>query len=441
MIQTNDASPNPIHRLLEGNAAVVGLQWGDEGKGKIVDVLTAGADAVARYNGGANAGHSVEVGGKKFATHLLPVGVLREGVVSYVGNGVVVDPAQLLKEIDELSAQGVDVGPPRLRVSYKAHLVMPWHKAEDGARESGDGQSIGTTRRGIGPCYADKAQRSTAFRVADLEDEDALRRRVPEVCEERNVLIEALGGEAIDPDAVLADLLEQAGRLRPYVDDVGRRLIDDMKAGRKVVFEGANATMLDVDHGTYPFVTSSNTSALGIFSGCGVPPTSVRNVIGVVKAYTTRVGGGPMPTELHDAVGDCIRETGREYGTTTGRPRRVGWLDAVGLKYAAELSGATALAITLLDVLGCCDELKICTAYEVDGETGTHFRTDAATLSRAEPVYESLPSWDEDVTTARTWADLPAAARRYVERVEELVGVRTALVSVGPGREQILTRD
>jgi adenylosuccinate synthase len=426
--------------LLDGNAAVVGLQWGDEGKGKIVDVLTADADVVARYNGGANAGHSVEIEGTSYATHLLPVGVLRDGVIGMIGNGVVVDPEQLLKEIDELTAAGRPVGPGNLRISYKAHLVMPWHKAEDAAREEGDGKSIGTTRRGIGPCYADKAQRSTAFRVGDLEDEAGLRERVPQVCEERNVLIEALGGEPVDAKRVLDDLLRQAERVRPLIDDVGRLLIDGMKAGRRIVFEGANATMLDVDHGTYPFVTSSQTSALGVFGGCGVPPNALRNVIGVVKAYTTRVGGGPMPTELHDETGDTIRKTGREYGTTTGRPRRVGWLDTVGLKYAAELSGATALAITLLDVLGCVDELKICTAHEIDGQAVTHFRTDATTLAKATPVYETLPSWTADISTCRHWQDLPKEAKQYVDRVEQLVGVPAKLISVGPGREAILMK-
>ena len=426
--------------LLDGNAAVVGLQWGDEGKGKVVDVLTGRARVVARYNGGANAGHTVKIGGESFATHLLPVGVLREGVTSMIGNGVVVDPGQLLKEIDGLGERGISITPDNLKLSYKAHVVMPWHKLEDAAREAGGeagGTSIGTTRRGIGPCYADKAQRTTAFRLCDLEDEAELRRRVPEVCAQRNKLIESLGGAPADPQAVLDELLPQAQRLRPFIADVGRLLIDAMKAGTRCVFEGANATMLDVDHGTYPYVTSSTTSALGIFTGCGIPPTSVRNVIGVVKAYTTRVGGGPMPTELHDETADTIREVGREFGTTTGRPRRVGWLDAVGLRYAAELSGATALAVTLLDVLGSVEEIKVCTSYE--GADG--YRTDARSLEKVTPKYETLPSWDEDISGCTSYDDLPAAARRYVERVEELVGVKARIVSVGPKRESTILRD
>ncbi|MEM8875945.1 MAG: adenylosuccinate synthase [Planctomycetota bacterium] len=436
---TDSATARPAHSPLA--SAVVGLQWGDEGKGKVVDVLTEHADVVARFNGGANAVHSVQFNGKKFATHLLPVGVFREGVRNYLGNGVVIDADQLLKEVDTLTSQGVPVTADNLRVSYKAHLVMPWHKAEDEARETtGEGSSIGTTKRGIGPCYADKAKRVTAVRVADLHDLDRLMPRLDAICEERNAMLNVLGGQRVDLIKVKEHVRNAAEKLGPFVDDVGRLLLDDFAAGRRVVFEGANATMLDIDHGTYPFVTSSTTSSLGIFTGCGIPPKHVGDLIGVLKAYTTRVGGGPMPTELFDEIGSAIREEGREFGTTTGRPRRVGWFDAVAARYAAELSGVTSVALTLLDVLSICDELKICTSYTVGGETMEHFRTDIATLSNAEPVYETLPGWKTDITAARSFDDLPLAAKAYVQRIEQLVGIDVKIIGVGPGREATLTR-
>ncbi|MEM6562351.1 MAG: adenylosuccinate synthase, partial [Planctomycetota bacterium] len=350
---------------------------------------------------------------------------------------------QLIEEVDALSAEGVPVSPTNLRVSYKAHLVMPWHKAEDAAREnpnSGKDSVIGTTKRGIGPCYADKAKRVTAVRVADLLDLDRLAPRLTAIADERNSMLDVLGGETVRHATIEAYVERAAERLAPFIDDVGRLLLDDVAAGRRVVFEGANATMLDIDHGTYPFVTSSQTSSLGIFSGCGIPPKHVGELIGVLKAYTTRVGGGPMPTELFDDIGDAIRAEGNEFGTTTGRPRRVGWFDAVAARYAAELSGVTSIALTLLDVLSIREEIKICTAYRIDGETMAHFRTDIATLEQAEPVYETLPGWNTDIGNARSFEDLPAEARAYVQRIETLVGVPVKIIGVGPGREATLMR-
>ena len=449
MTSTADSRAARFADLLEGNACVVGLQWGDEGKGKVVDVLTEAADVVCRYCGGANAGHSVKIGDKRYAVHLLPVGVFRPGVMSYVGNGVVIDPAVLVGEIDRLTAEGVPVSPANLRVSYKAHVVLPYHQAADAAREqASEGDAIGTTRRGIGPCYADKATRSTAIRVADLagvvdrgDGERRLRERLGRIVEEKNRLLSALyDAPPADADALFERCREHGRRLHPFVSDVGRRLLLDREAGRKIVFEGAHAALLDLDHGTFPYVTSSNCSALGLFTGAGVPPQSVRNFVGVVKAYSTRVGGGPFPTELHDAVGDGIRERGREYGTTTGRPRRVGWFDAVAARYACDLNGCTALSINLLDVLSGAGELKICTAYKLRGEVLDYFRADMDTLAEVEPAFETLPGWDADISGCRAYAGLPAAARAYVERIEQLCGVRAELVSVGPERDAILQR-
>lgn len=450
--QTAASTPTPVPAaidLLDGNACVVGLQWGDEGKGKIVDVLTEHADVVVRYCGGANAGHSVKIGDKRFATHLLPVGVFRPGVMNYVGNGVVLDPAVLIKEIDTINAQGVEVSPNNLRISYKAHVVMPYHQIADAAREqAAEGDAIGTTRRGIGPAYADKATRSTAIRVADLaavvelpDGEARLKEKIGRIVEERNTQLKALyDTPPSDPNAIYELCLEWGRRLHPFVSDVGRRLLLDREAGKRIVFEGAHAVLLDLDHGTFPYVTSSNCSALGLFTGAGVPPQSVKNFVGVLKAYSTRVGGGPFPTELHDDTANTIRERGREYGTTTGRPRRVGWFDAVAARYAADLCGCTALSINLLDVLSGIGDLQICTGYRFRGGVLDYFRADMDTLAEVEPIFETLEGWSEDISGCRSYGDLPAAARAYVERIEALCGARVELVSVGPEREAILRR-
>ena len=438
-------------------AAVVGLQWGDEGKGKLVDLLAGKYRAVVRYNGGANAGHSVVVGGERYSLHLVPSGILSPNCEAVIGNGVVVDPLRLLEEIKTLNDRGVDTG--RLVISDRAHVVMPYHKAEDAAREdllsaateAGASDTtkkvvsaIGTTKRGIGPAYADKIHRSTAIRIGDLTRPDILRAKLDMICGLKNAVLGAMIGEGFEPfdaETLTNEMIECGKQLAPMIKDTAYLLDDLRKNGQPILFEGANATMLDVDHGTYPFVTSSNSSALGIGPGSGVPPQCLSQIIGVVKAYSTRVGGGPMPTELHDEIGEGIRQRGREFGTTTGRPRRVGWLDLVAVKYSAMISGATELCITLLDVLASESELKIATGYKVDGVVTDRFLPDGHLLDQAEPVYEIMPGFSQDITMARTIEELPPEARAYIEKIEEFVGVPVRTVSVGPDREQTIVRD
>lgn len=437
------------------HSAVVGLQWGDEGKGKLVDRLAGGFDAVVRYNGGANAGHSVVVGGQRYALHLVPSGILAPGVFAVVGNGVVVDPERLIEELDGLSSRGVDIS--SLVISSRAHVVMPYHKAEDGLREEllqatpADPSSppksavsaIGTTRRGIGPAYADKVQRATAIRVGDMLRPELLRSKLEMICAMKNSIFRSLHPtepEVFDAGAICDRMTELGERLRPMIRDTTYLLHDLDSEGKTILFEGANATMLDVDHGTFPYVTSSNASSLGIGPGTGVPPQRVGRIIGVVKAYSTRVGGGPMPTELDDDIAHRIRERGREYGTTTGRPRRVGWIDLVAVKYAAMVAGATEIGLTLLDVLAGFDELKLCTAYETpDGRTD-RFLPDGFELAEARPVYETLPGFGDEITGVRSFEELPENARRYVERIEAFVGVPVCTIGVGPDREQTIDR-
>ncbi|MHA7812525.1 MAG: adenylosuccinate synthase [Phycisphaerales bacterium] len=439
----------------KGATAVVGLQWGDEGKGKLVDLLAGRFDAVVRYNGGANAGHSVVVGGQRYALHLVPSGILSPGVKAVIGNGVVVDPQRLLEEIATLSERGVDTS--QLVISDRAHVVMPYHKAEDELREQllsgsvrdqtqskGVINAIGTTKRGIGPAYADKVQRATAIRIGDLLHPEILREKLEMICSMKNSIISALHPEGIEPfDAyALADEYAALGqKLKPMIHDTAYMLDDIRQGGGEILFEGANATMLDVDHGTYPYVTSSNASALGIGAGSGVPPQCIDRIIGVVKAYSTRVGGGPMPTELFDETGDAIRERGREFGTTTGRPRRVGWLDLVAVRYAAMVSGATELCITLLDVLSGEPELKLATGYRTAGGVTDRFIADGYALSDTTPEYETMGGFSEDITGVRSFDELPPAARAYLERIEAFVGVRIGIVSVGPDREQTIIRE
>lgn len=435
--------------------AVVGLQWGDEGKGKLVDLLAARYDAVVRYNGGANAGHSVVVAGERYALHLVPSGILSEGVKAVIGNGVVIDPQRLLEEIATLRDRGVNTD--QLVISDRAHVVMPYHKAEDELREQllsgsvrdeqtqskGVINAIGTTKRGIGPAYADKVQRATAVRLGDLLRPDVLREKLEMICAMKNSIFTALHPEGVDTfDAFeLADQYAELGQqLAPMIRDTAYLLDDVRKSGGRILFEGANATMLDVDHGTYPYVTSSNASALGIGPGSGVPPQCIEQIIGVVKAYSTRVGGGPMPTELFDATGDAIRERGREFGTTTGRPRRVGWLDLVAIRYAAMVSGATELCITLLDVLSGEPELKLATGYRTGDGLTDRFIADGYALSEVTPEYETMDGFSEDITGVRTFDELPQAARAYLDRIESFVGVRIGIVSVGPDREQTIIR-
>jgi adenylosuccinate synthase len=432
--------------------AVVGLQWGDEGKGKIVDLLAREHDAVVRYNGGANAGHSVVIKGERYALHLIPAGILSPGKLAVIGNGVVLDPEWLLKELGTLASKGVDTS--GLVISSRAHVVMPYHKDEDAFREdvlkragsqrpvgSGEGQTeIGTTKRGIGPAYADKAQRATAVRAGDLLRPDTLRAKVELACALKRAMLHDLSGGVHHLDAAdIADKALAAGeKLRPMIRDTTYLLHDMLAQGKKILFESANGTLLDVDHGTYPFVTASSCAISGIGPGTGVPVQRVGRVLGVMKAYSTRVGSGPMPTELFDSVAEGIRQRGREFGTTTGRPRRVGWLDLVAVKYSTMLNGVSGLCLTLLDVLSGVDELRVCTAYEIDGQRTDRFIPDGADLARAKPVFTTLPGFKEPVGTARSLSDLPPAARTYLDFIVKHTGVPMAVVSVGPDREQTM---
>ena len=429
--------------------AVVGLQWGDEGKGKIVDVLTAGHDVIVRYNGGANAGHTVVVGDQRYALHLIPSGILYPDKSCVIGNGVVVDPEKLIQEMEGLEARGIKVG-TNLVISDRAHVVMPYHKEQDAALEeylsgvtAGErgNLSIGTTRRGIGPAYADKIHRSTAIRMGDLLDADYLASRLQVICRLRTEELKALGVQAppLDPAALTARYATLGERLRPHIKDTVYHLHDCQRAGRSLLFEGANACLLDIDHGTYPYVTSSNCSTAGIHSGTGIPGRSLQRVIGIMKAYSTRVGAGPFPTELLDQTGSTIRERGREYGTTTGRPRRCGWLDLVAVRYSAMVCGATEIACTLFDVLTGFDELRICTHYRLaDGTVTDRFIPDAKRLEGATPVYSTFKGWTEQVSDLPDRAALPQAARDYLDAVEQHVGVPVSMVSVGPERTQTL---
>lgn len=428
--------------FLQGNTCVVGLQWGDEGKGKIVDFLTEHADVVVRYCGGANAGHTVRIGNEKYATHLLPVGVFRPGVMNLIGNGVVLDPDVLFREIDEFLGRGIPISPANLKISYKTHLVMPYHKLEDAARESSaEGGGIGTTRRGIGPAYADKMQRSTAVRVADLLHEERLKAKIGTIVAEKNKVLKVLyDAPPIDWRAVFEQYRDFGRRMHPFVDDVGHLLLGYAKQGKRIVFEGAHAALLDIDHGTYPYVTSSSCSSLGLFTGAGVPPQAVQNYLGIMKAYSTRVGGGPFPTEQENDIGNYIRERGNEYGTTTRRPRRCGWLDIMAVKYSVDLCGITHVALMLLDVLSGLDHVKICTGYKSRGATLDYFRADMDTLAEVEPVYETLPGWRGNVSGCRRFEELPREAQVYVKRVEQLIGAPIRMVSVGPERTATLIR-
>lgn len=433
-----------------GHTAIVGLQWGDEGKGKVVDLLTPGFDYVVRYNGGANAGHSVVVGDERYALHLIPSGILYGDKSNVLGNGVVIDLAQLSKEMVEMTSRGVKVDSSNLRISDRAHIVMPYHKLQDALQEKaiakaqGKDKAIGTTGRGIGPTYADKAQRSTALRMGDLLNEKTLRSRLDAIVDVKNVILKALAdraGESFEPlDAktLADDLIAQAEPIRDCICDTATLLHGAMTQGKHLLFEGANATLLDIDHGTFPYVTSSNCSSLGVTTGTGVPGHQLTHVIGIVKAYQTRVGGGPMPTEQDNAVGQQIRDQGNEYGTTTGRPRRCGWLDLVALKYTSMICGAQGLALMLLDVLVGLPELKVCTAYELDGRRLDHFPAGCEDLARVQPVYESLDPLTEPMHDCTSFEDLPKAAKSYIDFIEDFIGVRVVLASVGPRRDQTL---
>jgi adenylosuccinate synthase len=426
---------------------VIGLQWGDEAKGKIVDRLTREHDFVVRYQGGANAGHTVVVGDQVYKLSLLPSGVLTPGVTCVISGGVVLNPARVIEELDELA--GRDIGgrqgvvAENLKISDRAHVIFPWHFAEDRAfdKNTSDGENIGTTGRGIGPCYRDKVGRSHAIRFGDLY-RPTFRAQVEHIVAVKNrvlsVLYPANEFQPLDAAAIVKEYSAYAERLRPYICDTTELLLTAAESGKRLLFEGAQGALLDVDHGTYPFVTSSNSSGVGISSGSGVPAKYFNKIIGVVKAYSTRVGGGPFPTEQDNATGQYLRDRGNEYGTVTRRPRRCGWLDVVALRYTSRLSGVDSIAVMLLDVLSGLDEIKICTAYRIDGKQTSSFPSHVDDLRRAESVYESLPGWKEEVTTCRTMLELPENARAYLKRIGELVGQPVETVSVGPERDQTI---
>ena len=419
------------------NIAVLGAQWGDEGKGKIVDLLTPNFSIVARYQGGHNAGHTVYANGRKFVLRLLPSGILHEGITCVIGNGVVVDPQALFAEIDELAAAGIAIG-DRLIVSDKAHLILPYHKELDLLSEARRGErKIGTTSRGIGPAYEDKIARR-GVRVGDLANAEALSTAIRHNVDARNRII---GDSVMDADQVLADLRAAWTRMAPWVADVSLFLSRARALKRPIMFEGAQGTLLDIDHGTYPYVTSSNATIGGVCTGLGVPPRAIDGVLGVAKAYTTRVGEGPLPTELTGEIGNRLRETGQEFGAVTGRPRRCGWYDAVAVRYAVRVNGLDGLALTKLDVLDGMKELQICTSYTCGTASLTEFPGEIAQLAACEPVYESMPGWSEPTAGVRRYADLPKAAQRYVARLEELTGVPAAVVSTGSAREDTIIRD
>ncbi len=426
------------------STCVVGLQWGDEAKGKIVDWLCDAHDVVVRYQGGANAGHTVVADGVTYKLSLVPTGILRPGIECVVGNGTVIHPPALLKEVETLVGQGVDIG-GRLHVSDRAHVILPYHLAEERLTEESSSKAdhLGTTLRGIGPCYKDKVGRVHGVRVGDLYHPERFREHLGRIVAFKNRLLGAMLDDftPFDAHAVADEYLGYADRMRPYVDDATARLHGALGRGKRLLFEGAQGSLLDVDHGTFPYVTSSNSSAAGIAAGSSVPTRHIDRWIGIVKAYTTRVGGGPFPTEQDNETGERIRKVGKEYGTVTGRPRRCGWFDAVAVRHSARVSGSTEIAVMLLDVLSGIDPIRVAVGYEDDrGRAVTDFPACLADLERCRPVYKTLPGWKDDLTGARTWEELPEAARSYVDFLAEQVGVPVSLVSVGPDRIQTIAR-
>jgi adenylosuccinate synthase len=420
------------------NIVIIGTQWGDEGKGKIVDLLAEHADLVVRFQGGNNAGHTMVVKGTTFVSHLVPSGIL-QGKICLIGNGVVIDPAVLLQEIDYLSGQGIDCSPGKLMIDERAHVIMPYHRKIDQARETKQGKSkIGTTGRGIGPAYEDKIARR-GIRLVDLIDAQGFAEKVDAVLPEKNFCLQQfLGDVPVDGDAIKSEYMDYAKRLAPYVVNVSVEIDTAVRQGRAVLFEGAQGTHLDIDYGTYPFVTSSNTIAGNACCGAGIGPGCIGGVLGIVKAYTTRVGAGPFVSELFDQTGDYMQTKGAEFGATTGRRRRCGWLDTVLLNNAVRLNCLTGLAITKLDVLGGLSELKICTAYRCKGQLINVFPASLKMLAQCEPVYETLPGWQEDISAVRRFEDLPLNVRNYLQRIEQLAGTRVQIVSVGAGREETI---
>ncbi|AVQ46341.1 adenylosuccinate synthase [Clostridium botulinum] len=418
---------------------VLGAQWGDEGKGKMTDYLAENADVVVRFQGGNNAGHTVVVGEKEYKLHLIPSGILYNDKLNVIGNGVVLDPKALFEEISYLESLGVDITPDRLIISDRAHVIMPYHRVLDGIKEIVRGnKDIGTTGKGIGPSYTDKMERS-GIRVCDLIHKEVFEENLKDTLEIKNKIItEVFGGEALDYNEIYNEYLGYAEKLRPFVKDISVIVNKKIKEGKEVLFEGAQGTLLDIDYGTYPYVTSSSTIAGGVCIGAGVGPTAITNAVGIAKAYTTRVGKGPFPTELLDKTGDWIREKGHEFGVTTGRARRCGWLDLVILKTSARVSGLTSFAVTKIDTLAGLDTLKVCTGYILNGEIIDYVPASLEDLAKCEPIYEEFEGWDDSIANARCYEDLPENAVKYLKKIEDFTETKVSIVSVGPKRDQTM---
>ncbi len=418
---------------------VLGAQWGDEGKGKMTDYLAEEADVVVRFQGGNNAGHTVVVGEKEYKLHLIPSGILYSDKLNVIGNGVVVDPEALFKEMDYLSGLGENITPERLLISDRAQVIMPYHRILDSLKEEARGKNdIGTTKKGIGPCYTDKVERC-GIRVCDLIKPEVLRKKLEEYLPGKNdQIVKLYGGEALDLETVYNAYKAYGERMKPYVADASVRVFDSIKADKNVLFEGAQGTLLDIDFGTYPYVTSSNTISGGICTGVGIGPTMIDSAVGIVKGYTTRVGKGPFPTELDDEIGEWIREKGHEYGVTTGRSRRCGWLDLVILKTAARVSGLTSFGVTKIDTLAGLEKLKVCVGYKLDGKVIDYFPASLEDLAECEPVYEEFDGWDDSINDARSYEELPENAKIYLKKIEEFTGVKISIISVGPKRDQTM---
>lgn len=419
--------------------AIVGSQWGDEGKGKVIDYLATQADVVVRGQGGNNAGHTLVVDGKKYALHLIPSGVLNPETINVIGNGIVFDPKGFLDELAKLNSDNIDT--KNIKVSDRAHVIFPYHKELDALAEEARGDNkIGTTKKGIGPCYMDKTERS-GIRICDLMDKDIFAKKLKAQIDDKNKLVKNIyGAEGFDFDAIYNEYLGYADQIRPFVDDTSVIVYDAIKSGKKVLFEGAQGTLLDLDLGTYPYVTSSHPTSGGFSIGAGVGPNMIKDVVGIVKSYTTRVGEGPFVTELNDETGDKIRTQGREFGTTTGRARRCGWFDAVIVRYAARVNGLTSISLMLLDVLSGFDTIKICTAYKMGDKVLREFPASLEDLAKCEPIYEELEGWSDDLTSMESYEELPENAKKYIAKIEELVGVSVDMVSVGPNRAQTIIR-
>lgn len=419
---------------------IVGTQWGDEGKGKIVDLLSQKADYVARYQGGANAGHTIVINGKQFILHLIPSGMLTQNVKCIIGNGVVIDPVALMDEISMLESHGIEVK-DRLFISHKAHLIMPYHKVLDQIRESSKGGgAIGTTGRGIGPCYIDKARR-IGIRIVDLLDRKSLEEKLRHnIQEKNNILKKIYDYQEFNTEEIIETYLDFDKKIDPYITDISVLLNEEIKKGKQIYVEGAQGALLDLDHGTYPFVTSSNPTSGGACTGLGIPPTSIENIFGVVKAYCTRVGNGPFPTELTDTIGQQLQKTGAEFGATTGRPRRCGWLDLVALKYSVMINGVNQIALTKLDVLDELPEIKICTAYEINGKITKNFPADIPSLVNSKPIYKTVKGWNQSLRGIKEWNKLPIEALDYFKEIEDYVRAEIKIVSLSPDRADTLVR-